>query len=101
MSKIKYNYELLKIICNDVILLNDYSSYNINRDTIIKGKCVTLNCDNFFNRAFRYLFRSSNFSCDICTKNISKIKSKNTFISKYGVENPMRKVRELNVLFNY
>ena len=51
MSKIKYNYELLKIICKDVILLNDYSSYKINRDTIIKGKCVTLNCDNFFNRA--------------------------------------------------
>jgi hypothetical protein len=72
-----------------VILLNDYSSYKINRDTIIKGKCVTLNCDNFFNRVFRYLFRSSNFCCDICTKNISKIKSKNTFISKYGVENPM------------
>jgi len=89
MSKIKYDYELLTSLCNDTILDEDYSRNKINRDTIIKGKCITLACQNSFNRTLRYLYKSKNFCCDVCTKNIAKIKAKETFISKYGVDNPM------------
>lgn len=92
MSNIRYNNELLQNLCNqnNISLTCDYSKQKLNRDTYIKGKCLTEDCLNEFKRTFRYLYNNdNNFYCEECTKNIAKVKAKNTFINKYGVENPM------------
>ena len=89
MSKIKYNYELLQTLCNIETLNDDYSNKKLTRDTYIEGRCTTDNCQNTFRRTFRNLYERNNLCCDKCTKNNAKIKSKNTFITNYGVENPM------------
>lgn len=89
MLKIKYNFELLNSLCDNIYLDKDYSKIKLNRDTYITGKCVTEGCTNLFNRTFRYIYNSNNFCCELCTKNAAKVKSKDTCMIKYGVHNPM------------
>ena len=85
----KYNIELLDKFCdeNEFVLEDIYE--NTNRDTIINGKCKTINCHNRFSKNFRMLLRSKNF-CHDCSVINGKIKSTETNITKYGVENPLQ-----------
>ena len=56
MSKrISYNLDLLIKFCNDnnIILSKNYSNEKIIRETIIRGKCLTNNCENIFEKTFR------------------------------------------------
>ncbi len=48
MTRLKYDYEMLKNICDDggVTLLIDYKDKYITRDSRIIGKCVL--CENSF-----------------------------------------------------
>ena len=85
----KYNKELLDNFCkeNELVLENIYE--HTNRETIINGKCKTINCHNRFSKNFRMLLRSKNF-CHDCSVINGKIKSTETNITKYGVENVLQ-----------
>jgi len=96
-EKVKYNLDFLTKFCcdNNITLLKDYSSEIVNRETRIEGKCLTIDCANNFNKKFRQLC-ISNAYCSKCTENIRQDKAKETWLEKYGVENPNQseKVRE-------
>jgi hypothetical protein len=88
MKKEKYDNDALLKYCNEnsICLINNYNNLKINRETIIEGKCIN-GCINIFKKTFRYLKNYGGY-CDICTISNKKIKSKNTCLQKYGVENP-------------
>ena len=83
----KYNYKELEKYCNDnnIELIENYQDNNINRDTVIKGKCITDNCSNEFSRIFRQLIKINGY-CFECCKEIGKQKIINTNFIKYGVK---------------
>jgi hypothetical protein len=74
------NNLLIKFIKdNNIQLLENYTTQRVNRNTIIFGKCITINCIYNFSKVFRQLYKSNGY-CKICT---SKIKgSKITIASK-------------------
>ena len=73
----KFNFERLHKYCseNNVTLLEDYSIVQLKGNVIIKGKCVSENCNNNFEKKFDYLIKSNSF-CVECTNNIKFEKSK-------------------------
>ena len=86
MSRLKYNYEMLKNICDDdgVTLLMNYADKFITRDTRIIGKCIL--CENSFDKSLNKLHKQRNFGCESCAKLMKFEKIKNTMVNKYGVE---------------
>jgi len=96
-QKCKYDYKMLIEFCqeNKIILTEDYSSIFVNRDTAIKGKCKTENCNHNFGKSFRMLLKLKDY-CASCCKELGKEKIKNTNIEKFGCENAMqnKEVRE-------
>lgn len=86
MARLKYDYEMLKNICDDgdVTLLVDYKDKYVTRDTRIIGKCIL--CENSFNKSLNKLHKQRNFGCEICAKILKFERIKNTMIDKYGVE---------------
>ena len=71
---IKYTKELLDSYCqeNNIVLIKDYSNEKMNRETIIRGKCLTNDCENIFENHFfekKYLTSSApkNFFAFILT----------------------------------
>ena len=90
-EKCKYNYNSLKLFCNEnnIYLNGDYDNNDINRDTIIYGKCINVNCNNEFNKIFRQLIKLNGYCFDCC-KEIGKQKGIQTNLEKYGVDNPMK-----------
>lgn len=89
--KCKYNLSYLIEFCNKnrIILNDDYTSKNINRDTIIRGICLTEDCNNNFNKPFRELLKINGYCFD-CSKENGKTKIIETNLTKYGVDNPMK-----------
>jgi len=85
--KMKYDYNTLVDFCkeNNIILCDDYSNTNLNRETQIKGICKTENCDNIFTKGFRALLQPNGF-CSFCAVKHAKDKAKKTNMEKYGVE---------------
>jgi hypothetical protein len=83
----KFNSIMLYEFCsnNSIILNDDYSNEVINRDTIIKGNCLTNNCENQFIKPFRQLLKINGY-CEKCSKENGKNKIINTNMEKYGVE---------------
>jgi hypothetical protein len=90
-QKCKYNYSVLHQYCceNFITLINDYSTYIINRNTIISGKCITTDCDQVFNKSFRELIKLNGY-CKMCCINNGKQKIKETNLIKFGVECSMQ-----------
>jgi hypothetical protein len=86
MTRLKYDYEMLKNICDDggVTLLIDYSNKYITRDTRIIGKCIF--CENSFDKSLNKLHKQRNFGCITCAKDLMFERIKNTMVDKYGVE---------------
>ena len=86
MPKLRYDYTLLKSICDesDVILLLNYKDMFITRDTIIIGKCIL--CEKTFNKRLNDLYKYKNFTCNHCTKNVKFERIKESMLHKYGVE---------------
>jgi hypothetical protein len=68
MTRIRYDYNLLKNICqeNDITLLLDYKDKYVTRDTRIIGKCIL--CDNNFDKSLNKIYKQKNFGCKICAK---------------------------------
>ena len=58
-KRVRYNNELLQTLCktNCIILVNDYSHKNINRNSVIEGKCTTENCNENFKKTFRVVYK--------------------------------------------
>jgi len=83
----KFDSIMLDDFCNknSIILNYDYSNEIINRDTIIKGNCLTNNCKNQFIKPFRQLLKINGY-CENCSKENGKIKIINTNMEKYGVK---------------
>ena len=83
----KFNFERLQKYCseNSVVLLEDYSNMPLKGSVIIKGNCVSENCNNNFEKKFDYLIKSNSFCID-CANNIKNEKSKKTNLEKYGCE---------------
>ena len=75
MKKEKYDNDALLKYCNEnsICLINNYNNLNINRETIIEGKCIN-GCINIFKKTFRYLKNYGGY-CDICTINNKKMKN--------------------------
>jgi len=88
-DKTRFNNNYFVNYCksNSIILLEDYSNIDINRDTLIKSKCLTDNCNENVEKTFRLIVENSGSFCKNCTNNNSKLKTKNTCVNKYGVEN--------------
>ena len=86
MTRLKYDYEMLKNICDDgnVTLLVDYKDKYVTRDTRIIGKCIL--CENSFNKSLNKLHKQRNFGCETCAKILKFERIKNTMSDKYGVE---------------
>jgi hypothetical protein len=86
MARLKYDYEMLKNICDDgnVTLLVNYKDKYVTRDTRIIGKCIL--CENSFNKSLNKLHKQRNFGCETCAKILKFERIKNTMSDKYGVE---------------
>jgi len=86
MTRLKYDYEMLKNIFDDgnVTLLVDYKDKYLTRDTRIIGKCIL--CENSFNKSLNNLHKQRNFGCEKCAKILMFERIKNTMLEKYGVE---------------
>jgi hypothetical protein len=84
-TKNKYDMNYLQTFCkeNNVELLENY--IRVNRETKIKGKCISSNCNETFCKTFRTVVLYNAY-CSECCKNIGKEKAKKTFLEKYGCE---------------
>ncbi len=84
----KFNLNFLQKYCeeNNVELLEDYSNIALKGDTFIKGKCIYENCQNSFEKKFKYICEIGSY-CKNCCKIISKNRRKQTCLNKYGVDN--------------
>jgi len=86
MPRLKYDYEMLKNICDEggVTLLVDYTDQYVIRDTRIIGKCIL--CENSFNKSLNNMHKQRNFGCESCAKILKFQRIKSTMVKKYGVE---------------
>ena len=86
MPRLKYDYEMLKNICDEggVTLLVDYKDQYVTRDTRIIGKCIL--CENSFNKSLNNMHKQRNFGCESCAKILKFQRIKSTMVEKYGVE---------------
>lgn len=86
MIRLKYNYDMLKSICDEgnITLLEDYSDKYITRDTRIIAKCIL--CENSFDKSLNKLYKQRNFGCLDCAKKIKFDKIKNNMLENYGVK---------------
>jgi hypothetical protein len=87
----KYDFELLDKYCkeNNVILLEDYSSYKLNRDIYVKGNCCYNNCSNTFEKKFRELINAGGY-CTVCIQIVRNNKRKQNNLNNYGIEEPTK-----------
>lgn len=85
-GKRRFTYSLLQSICssNGVILMKEYSTEHLTRDSRIIGKCIL--CENTFNKSFSELDKNNNFGCETCSKIIKFKRIKETMLENYGVE---------------
>ncbi len=89
--KVKFDLSMLKQVCDEknILLIDNYSNIFVNRDTIIKGICLTLDCKNNFEKEFRQLLKIGGY-CKNCSKENGKIKIKETTFAHYGVDYPLQ-----------
>jgi len=81
-----YNCEELSKYCEErkIILLEKYDKKATSK-TIIKGKCLTENCENNFEKLYSVLLTAGGY-CRNCALNNGKNKRKETCKDRYGVE---------------
>ena len=79
-----------------LILLNEYTSTN--RESNIKGKCKTGDCEEIFEKSFRQIIEVSGPYCKECT-NINKgNKCKSTNLERRGVEYPTQSKEVIDLM---
>jgi hypothetical protein len=84
----KYDFERLHKYCDEksILLLDDYSSSQLKKTFIIKGKCIYNGCQDTFEKNFINLLKHGAY-CKKCIKIVSVEKMKKTFLQNYGSEN--------------
>lgn len=89
-NKTRFNNNYLNKYCEDnkIELLEDYSNIDINRESIIKAKCLNVNCNENVEKIFRNIIETSGFYCNNCSNVKKQDKRKITNLEKYGVEHP-------------
>jgi hypothetical protein len=88
MIKQQYNYNYLQQFCKDnaIKLESDYSKDKITRDTIIRGKCKSEGCNEFFEKTFRNITIGGGPYCKKCACDNKKTKTIDTNIGRYGCD---------------
>jgi hypothetical protein len=86
-EKQRYDCDYLQQYCqkNHIELLEDYTNLKINRETVIKAKCLTEGCENDVLKKLRNILL---YGC-YCKNHLNKFsdeKRKLTCLNKYGVE---------------
>ena len=86
--KMRHDYNYLLQFCkeNGIELLKDYSKINVIRDTEIKAKCLTNECDGIVEKSFRELKRRDNVLCFCkvcCEWGIEKL---NNYVNENRIE---------------
>ncbi len=101
-SKIRLNNNFLNNYCknNNIILLEDYSNIDLNRESIIKSKCLTENCNENVEKRFGNIIETSGFYCNNCSNINKQDKRKITCLEKYGVESPQQNIEVRNKTIN-
>ena len=86
---IRYDYNYLQQYCNEnkIILIKDYSTTKVCRDTIIETKCIIDSCNESSNRNFRNMVKIGCY-CIKHTEENRRNKFKQTNLIKFGTENP-------------
>lgn len=81
----KFDINLLNYFVNEnsIELIGTYEK--LNRESIINGKCKTIECNCEFNKAFRTLLVNKSFFCENCTNKIKCNNIKNTTLKNFGV----------------
>ena len=89
-KKVRYDLELLKGFCEKegIELIGEYVEGKVNRETRIRGKCLTEDCKEEFEKGFRELVNKGGGYCKKCTIKKGLKKSIQTVLERYGVENP-------------
>ena len=91
-NRIRYNNKYFDDFCNkhNIYLLEDYSIIPLNRNSVVKAKCLTTGCTKEVEKNVRSIIRLSGTFCTECTKLSQKQKTKQSSLEKYGTENPMQ-----------
>jgi len=101
-SDIKYNYELLNNFCkeNNLSILENFEETKVNCNVKLTSKCITEDCNEFFNKKFHILYKTKIFTCKKCTSINSSRKIKQTVLDRYGVENinQLQEIKEKKVI---
>lgn len=94
-----YNNETLNKYCqnNKINLHDNCDQIKINRDHKIKGKCVTKDCNNEFEKSFRQLIKIGGY-CYNCAVNNGK--QKGALKCKYNLEYLITFCKENNITLN-
>ena len=87
-AKVKYNRELLEQVCERDKCVIDFDKIEkYNRDVRIEFAC---SCGNVYIKNYYQIYNCSRAYCKTCTQINQQKKSKQTFIQKYGVDNPLK-----------
>jgi hypothetical protein len=91
-TKIRYNNRFLKEYCSKhkIELLENYDDISLNRETIIKAKCLSINCNEIVEKTFRNIKNHGGCYCNNCTTTNSIIKIQQTNLERYGVKNTLQ-----------
>jgi hypothetical protein len=83
----KFNNDKLLSYCkeNNIKLLEDYTNSILTTKSVIKAKCITLNCPSFLEKKFCE-FKKTGAYCKTCMIKRKTDKCKKTCLEKYGVE---------------
>ena len=84
-SKVKYNYELLKLFCqaNKLKIVDNLNNSDICCNTIIQDKCINNNCNNYFNKKFIKLLKTWTSSGNIVSADDKPIFNAHTTIPPF------------------
>lgn len=84
----RFDNTFLENYCNvnNIILIDIYDKIKVNRETIVKAKCLTIDCENIVEKRFRYMVEMSGCYCKVCTLINKQQKTKKINLERFGVE---------------
>jgi hypothetical protein len=91
-----YNNETFNKYCedNEITLLENYEQIKLNRDYKIKGRCITCDCNNEFDKSFRQLIKTGSYCYNCCVNNG---KQQWALKCKYNIEYLLHFCEESNI----
>ena len=98
----RYDFDRLNKYCDEncVLLLEDYSDKYLDKNVIIKGRCVYENCENIFEKVFRELSNTGAY-CKPCSKIVANDRRRKTCLEKYGIDNITKRIEYKEKIKSY